>query len=370
MSQTNTFREIEDALLKSSCSSGPRFMKMPIYVDLLEEGSGPNGLSKRDVLLQCVDNGTFTPENFPRIAEFLEGKTILTHENEYTCSLVAKDDEDCLRMVEQQLKRLLYGFDCKNASVDLSTLKLESVEPDTSLQIPWARKVKVTFDAEIRCGESIVKTWDSSNYMSETWVSENNRWKVLWDLLHHGEKLGYRRSNTELYVYKKINNWEDCIEIVGYYAAHSCCNNLVNSFIYLSEFVADKELHDTVKEMCALQNKFNEYGESPFAFLSKGMADINLISLQNEVQRAEKLLDGLRASKDIMERFIERMKIYNPNGIDFRVSLGNWRRFLGVFTVQKIAQDPVLYADDERQELSMVAKKIISGELDVATLPL
>lgn len=324
---------------------------------------GSNWPSLRGSVEECMLEGKFTPANFPLLYNYLSGNRVLVKGNRFVLrrrmDLSECSKEELVSMGKNHFA--LSAAQNQYVNVPMASFKLREVKEET---------IEYTFDIKLRMDGNFEKMLDLNDFMlgkKVTSFCEFN--KLLWTLLNFWDKLKYRRSSNGIVAYKEITNWDDCIEMVGAHAEKECRGGLIDGFMYLSEFVMGWKHQDELNELKKLSATPYVVSNSAANLLSLQLGDFNLVTLQEEVRRTEVLLRGLKSVEDILKGFIDRLKKNNPNGIDLRVSLGNWRPMLGLLTVVKVSQDAATYVDDRREYISTVARLVLNGDLNPAELP-
>lgn len=332
--------------------------------NLIDGSLNTSSSDVRERVETCLLEGSFTRENFPLLYDYLSGKTVKVKQNVFRMPALP---EDLMESEEKLLSNGKNHFAICVSGIDYVKIQKKSFRLK---EVGRAKNcVDFFFDMTVTLPKKITDEYNPVQYLKGVplWLASHIP-SVLWDLLNHGDELAFRRSSLGIIVYKLIDNWDDCLSMVMD-GQERYCRGLVRSFQYLSEFLMDWKYREELNLLESLRRTPYLMADNVGNLLAEDLGKINLDMVQQQIRRTEIMLNGLKSVETIMQSFIDRIKKRNPNGIDLRVSLGNWRPVLALLTVVKVAQDAVSYVDDPREHIAIVARLVINGDLSPADLP-
>lgn len=326
-------------------------------------------------LMQDVDRGLFTRENFPVMVAFMEGKPIKI-ENNVLClqgvspSFIPSDLVSLDYVFKALIKRWfvvpswLYCLDLDTRDLPKVGIEIHkdsiqfSVKESSDVEHQGMNDYTFTFSTTIRLGTPVDSVWRPELYCSEKKVKELNRLKFLWDLIHSGDRLALIKTTHGHFVISKndkdASQIDDYTKILGIQLDQTYASIMLKKVSLMGELVADTSLRESAKKI----NEF--YGdEMPILWklatlFGKNRDTFSVNSLDAPIELLKDLLEGFQAVKEISTRYAK------ATGQTKKAPLVMGLPAAKLF-VEKIQSNPLLYTEDHRECVARIAQKMVCG---------
>ncbi len=390
----HSIKSCQDEFLKLECPGSDIYKREPFKkLDWLREmalKSGKRKVFRRSAvkftnpflftnanvekIMRTFESGQFKTENYPVLTAFLEGKTITVKKNAIHLRLTPTSyippDEGSLKMVFDalldrwlDLPNWLYpgpptlerGNPCIDVKVLRDTLVIKA-EPVQGYSENRMQDYSFIFDTEVRLITALDLKWNAGLYSGKRNVNSLNKLKLLWDLMHYGERLRLVESSGVFYtlLYSDENQLDedalavklDCPTVTPQYMA------------FRLELMAEiAECEDLLLSANALKPYFGDtfaVDRIVYDVLDKKPSSVTISSFDKTIESLQKFLDGLCAAKKIMERFAAKTKQSKTKPLEIGVPAAK-------ILIEKIRMDPIMYADDSRKFVAEIARKLMCG---------